>query len=78
MSRRESQRVAAKRIVHGLGADTDGLLPFALRIGLLLFGQHEVQHPVEEIVLVRDVAVERHRLEPEILPEASHRHCFHA
>ena len=61
--------MAAERVVHGVGARTDCLHPVASGVGQLPFGEHEVEHPVEEIVLVGDVAVEGHRLEPELFPE---------
>ena len=32
----------------------------------------EVGDPVQQVVLVRDVVVERHRLDPELLPEPAH------
>ena len=62
-----------KRVVDRVRARPDRLLPVAVAVRQLPFGEHEVEHPVEQVLLVRDVAVERHRLEPELLAEPAHR-----
>ena len=38
--------------------------------------EDEVDHPVHEIVLVGEVVVEGHRLDPELLAELAHRECL--
>ena len=41
--------------------------------GRLDLAEDDVDHPVEEVVLVGDVVVERHRLDAELLGELAHR-----
>ena len=65
-------RVAAQRVVRRDRRLADSGQPF-LGARRLHLGEDEVEHAVEEVVLVRDVVVERHRLEPERLPELPHR-----
>ena len=48
-------------------------LPVAAGQGRLDLAEDDVDHPVEEVVLVGDVVVERHRLDPELLGELAHR-----
>ena len=59
--------------MDGNRAIADRCVPVACRRRRFAFGQHEVEHAVEEIVLVGDVVVERHGLEAERLAEVSHR-----
>ena len=70
--------MTAERVVHGVRARPDRLHPVALPVGQLPLGEHEVEHPVEQIVLVGDVTVEGHRLEPELIPEPAHGQRLHA
>jgi hypothetical protein len=65
--------VAAKSVVHGARARPDLLRPLSRAARELPLCEHEVEHPVEQVVLVGDVAVERHRLEPELFSETAHR-----
>ena len=55
-------------------AGSNGLVPVSVRRRRLALGEDEVEDAVEQVVLVRDVVVERHRLEPEHLAELAHRH----
>jgi len=48
-------------------------LPVAAGQGRLDLAEDDVDHPVEEVVLVVDVVVERHRLDAELLGELAHR-----
>ena len=65
--------VAAERVVHGARSRPDRLGPVAPARRELPLREHEVEHPVEQVVLVRDVAVEGHRLEAELVTEPAHR-----
>jgi len=47
------------------------LLPVPAR-GQVDLGEDEVDHPVEQGLLAGDVVVQRHRLDPERLPELAH------
>jgi hypothetical protein len=49
------------------------LLPVAVRGGRLDLAEDQVDHAVEQVVLVRDVVVERHRLHAELLGDVAHR-----
>ena len=53
-------------------------LPVAAGGGRLDLAEDEVDHPVEEVVLVGDVVVERHRLDAELLGELAHRQLLGA
>jgi hypothetical protein len=61
-------------VVHRAGARFDRIRPVSVGVRQLPLGEHEVEHPVEEVVLVRDVAVQGHRLEPELVAKTPHRH----
>src|SRR3954453_23422942 len=65
--------VAAEGVVNGDRARADRLDLIDVRIRQLPFGQHQIEHSVQEVILVGDVAVERHRLEAELIPESPHR-----
>jgi hypothetical protein len=45
----------------------------SLWIGRLHLGEHDVEDAVEQVVLVRNVVVERHRLDVEAGGEGTHR-----
>jgi hypothetical protein len=47
--------------------------PVGVVSGQFDLGEHQVDHGVEEIALVGDVVIERHRLDPEFLCEPPHR-----
>ena len=47
-------------------------LPVGVREGRLDLAEDDVDHAVEEVVLVGDVVVERHRLDAERLAELAH------
>ena len=55
-------------------AGSNGLVPVTFRGRRLALCEHEVEDAVEQVVLVRDVVVEGHRLEAEHLAELAHRH----
>ena len=59
--------------MDGDRAGPDRGVPVAGRRRRLALGQDEVEHAVEEVVLVGDVVVERHGLEAERLAELAHR-----
>src|SRR5262249_18983974 len=69
---------AVEGVVHGDRARADVSVPLAASARRLGLGEHEVEDPVEQVVLVRDVVVERHRLETEELAELPHRHRLDA
>jgi len=48
-------------------------LPVPVRGGWVDLAEDDVDHPVEEVRLVGDVVVERHRLDFELLGELAHR-----
>jgi hypothetical protein len=63
-----------ERGVHRDRTCPDGRGPVAHRRRRLALLEDEIEDSVEQVVLVRDVVVERHRLESEHLPELAHRH----
>ena len=71
---RRRPAVAPKSGVNRDRTSSNGLLPVSLRRGRLALGEDEVEDAVEQVVLVRHVVVEGHRLEAEHLAELPHRH----
>ena len=65
--------VTPESFVDGDRARSDCRVPVAGRRRRLALVEDEVEDAVEEVVLVGDVVVERHRLEPERLAELAHR-----
>ena len=59
--------------MHGDRARSDRRVPVSGRRRRLALVQDEVEDAVEDVVLVGDVVVERHRLEAERLAELAHR-----
>jgi hypothetical protein len=50
-----------------------GRLPVPTGRGHVDLAEDDLDHAVEEVVLARDVVVERHRLDAELLREPAHR-----
>src|SRR5262249_19533455 len=67
-----------KPVVHRARGRLDRVRPGGVAVGELPLGENDVEHPVEEVVLVGDVPVEGHRLETELVTEAPHRHRLDA
>jgi hypothetical protein len=54
------------------GAAPAGLLPVSCRLGEIELRHHALADAVEDVLLVLDVVVERHRLDPELAPDPTH------
>ena len=66
-------RVSSQYLAHRVGAVLHGASPVGV-VGDLDLGEHRVDHAVEDVVLARDVVIQRHGLDPELLSEAPHGH----
>ena len=71
-------RVATQRLADGYRAPAHRHLPRIFRGGQLDLREDEVHEPVEEILLVADVAVERHRFCADCPGDPLHRHGLEA
>jgi hypothetical protein len=64
--------VAGQDLARRDPAPPGGRLPARLVAGQLDLGEHAVDHAVEQVDLVGDVVVQRHRLDPQLHPELAH------
>ncbi len=64
--------VAGQREAHGEGPLPHGPVPVVAGGGQVHLAEHQVDHTVEQVVLVGDVVVQGHRLDPEGLAEPAH------
>ena len=65
----------AERLVGRDRASPEGGLPVVVRPRRLELGEDRREHRVEDVVLARDVVVQRHRLDAEACRELAHRQC---
>src|SRR3954451_18910285 len=67
-------RVAQHHSTRREHALADAVLPIQRRIGRVELADDDVDHAVEQLVLVGDVLVQRHRDDPQLLRQAAHAH----
>src|SRR5215211_6278971 len=65
-------RMAQHRLVRRNGNRTNLRPPVDVRAWDADFRQRRVEDPIEQVLLVRDVVVKRHRLHPELFGELAH------
>src|SRR5438045_3391181 len=68
--------MAHENVVSRDRAPADGRLPVRSTESQLELGDHEVEDPVEDLVLASDVVVDRHGLDAELLREFAHAECL--
>ena len=65
--------MAVQHLARGERAPSHRRPPLGTSRRQLDLAKNDVDHPVEKPLLVRDVVVERHRPDPELLSELAHR-----